>query len=88
MPCEPGQVRKEAAAAIRRRVDVQPLTLLLPARDFADTFLEKCHLFRMISKYVVLHQSDKILMVLRSYQYYPGLFIQIGWKSCVRLKAL
>ncbi len=40
--------------------------------DFADAFLEKCHLSKMISKYVVLHQSDKILMVLRSYQYYAA----------------
>jgi type I restriction enzyme, R subunit len=38
--------------------------------DFADQFLEKCHLSKMISKYIVLHESDKILMVLRPYQYY------------------
>lgn len=38
--------------------------------DFADIFLEKCHLSKMISKYIVLHESDKILMVLRPYQYY------------------
>ena len=44
--------------------------------DFADTFLEKCHLSKMISKYVVLHQSDKILMVLRPYQYYAAERIQ------------
>lgn len=44
--------------------------------DFADAFLEKCHLSKMISKYVVLHQSDKILMVLRSYQYYAAERIQ------------
>jgi type I restriction enzyme R subunit len=37
---------------------------------FADVFLEKCHLSKMISKYIVLHQNDKILMVLRPYQYY------------------
>jgi type I restriction enzyme, R subunit len=37
---------------------------------FADAFLEKCHLSKMISKYIVLHESDKLLMVLRPYQYY------------------
>jgi len=37
---------------------------------FADVFLEKCHVSKMISKYIVLHESDKILMVLRPYQYY------------------
>ena len=37
---------------------------------FAEVFLEKCHLSKMICKYIVLHQSDKILMVLRPYQYY------------------
>ena len=38
--------------------------------DFADAFLEKCHLSKMICKYIVLHESDKILMVLRPYQFY------------------
>lgn len=38
--------------------------------DFADTFLEKCHVSKMICKHIVLHESDKILMVLRPYQYY------------------
>ncbi len=38
--------------------------------EFADVFLEKCHLSKMICKYIVLHESDKILMVLRPYQYY------------------
>ncbi len=37
---------------------------------FADVFLEKCHVSKMISKYIVLHESDKILMILRPYQYY------------------
>ncbi len=37
---------------------------------FTDQFLEKCHLSKMISKYIVLHESDKILMVLRPYQHY------------------
>ena len=38
--------------------------------DFANTFLEKCHLSKMITKYIVLHDSDKLLMVLRPYQFY------------------
>lgn len=37
--------------------------------DFANTFLEKCHLSKMITKYTVLHDSDKLLMVLRPYQF-------------------
>jgi len=37
---------------------------------FAKAFLEKCHLSKMISKYIVLNETDKILMVLRPYQYY------------------
>lgn len=36
--------------------------------DFANTFLEKCHLSKMITKYTVLHDTDKMLMVLRPYQ--------------------
>lgn len=38
--------------------------------DFANTFLEKCHLSKMITKYIVLHDTDKILMVLRPYQFF------------------
>jgi type I restriction enzyme R subunit len=37
---------------------------------FADVFLEPCHLAKMITRYVVLNESEKILMVLRPYQYY------------------
>jgi len=37
---------------------------------FTDAFLEKCFVSKMIAKYVVLHESDKVLMVLRPYQYY------------------
>ena len=38
--------------------------------NFADIFLEPCHLSKMITKYIVLQESDKILMVLRPYQFY------------------
>ncbi|WP_028856105.1 type I restriction endonuclease subunit R [Psychrilyobacter atlanticus] len=37
---------------------------------FTDIFLEKCHLAKIIAKYIVLHESDQILMALRPYQYY------------------
>ncbi len=44
---------------------------LLTSLDvFADSFLEKCHLSKMICKHIVLHESNKVLMVLRPYQYY------------------
>ena len=38
--------------------------------DFASDFLEKCHVSKMICKYIVLNETSKILMVLRPYQYY------------------
>jgi len=38
--------------------------------EFADAFLEPCHLSKMITKYIVLSEADKVLMVLRPYQYY------------------
>lgn len=37
---------------------------------FAAMFFEQCTLGKMIAKYIVLHQSDRSLMVLRPYQYY------------------
>ena len=37
---------------------------------FADAFLNRQHLGTMIGKYIVLNETDKILMVLRPYQYY------------------
>ncbi len=38
--------------------------------DFAKVFLEKCFVSKMITKYTVLNETDKVLMVLRPYQYY------------------
>lgn len=38
--------------------------------DFSELFLEPCHLSKMITKYTVLNESHKILMVLRPYQFY------------------
>ena len=37
---------------------------------FAIFFLEKCTLGKIIGKYMVLHEGDKSLMVLRPYQFY------------------
>ena len=38
--------------------------------QFAVHFFDKCTLGKMLSKYIVLHEGDKCLMVLRPYQYY------------------
>jgi len=45
-----------------------PLNNIL--NGFTDTFLEPCHISKMICKYIVLNETDKCLMVLRPYQYY------------------
>lgn len=44
--------------------------LITQLDQFADSFLEKCSVSKMICKYIVLQETDKILMVLRPYQYY------------------
>lgn len=46
-----------------------PITRL---EAFAEAFLEKCHVSKMICKYIVLHESDKIPMVLRPYQFFAA----------------
>jgi type I restriction enzyme R subunit len=38
--------------------------------DFADQFLQKCELGRMISRYMVLIQSEQKLLMMRPYQIY------------------
>ncbi|NKF20989.1 type I restriction endonuclease subunit R [Solimonas marina] len=38
--------------------------------DFADCFLQKCELGRMISRYMVLIQSEQKLLMMRPYQIY------------------
>ncbi len=38
--------------------------------EFAEIFLEPCLLSKMITKYVVLNESQRMLMVLRPYQYF------------------
>lgn len=37
---------------------------------FAEAFLERCQLSKMITKYIVLNESDQMLMALRPYQFY------------------
>jgi type I restriction enzyme, R subunit len=44
--------------------------IITQLEKFTNDFLEPCHLAKMITKYVVLNEADKILMVLRPYQYY------------------
>lgn len=36
--------------------------------DFATNFLEKCHMAKMIARYMVLNETEKQLMVMRPYQ--------------------
>lgn len=38
--------------------------------QFAESFLEKCHISKMIARYLVIHQTSRSLMILRPYQYY------------------
>ena len=37
---------------------------------FATVFFDKCTLGKIIGKYIVLHEGDKCMMVLRPYQFY------------------
>ncbi|WP_096186849.1 type I restriction endonuclease subunit R [Evansella halocellulosilytica] len=39
-------------------------------QEFTSDFLERCHIAKMISRYMVLNDSEKILMVMRPYQVY------------------
>jgi type I restriction enzyme R subunit len=47
--------------------DNKPITLL---DEFAERFLKKCELGRMISRYMVLIQSEQKLLMMRPYQIY------------------
>ena len=38
--------------------------------EFAETFLEKCHIAKMISQYMVLNEEEEKIIVLRAYQKY------------------
>lgn len=44
--------------------------LITQLKQFAYTFLDPCHISKMICKYIVLNETYEILMVLRPYQYY------------------
>lgn len=44
--------------------------LITQLAAFSEVFLEPCHISKMITKYVVLNESQKMLMVLRPYQFY------------------
>ncbi len=50
--------------------DVNNKRLTNILNGFTSEFLEPCHISKMICKYVVLNETNKILMVLRPYQYY------------------
>lgn len=39
-------------------------------RDFIQDFLDPCHIAKMISRYMITNESDKILIALRPYQVY------------------
>lgn len=38
--------------------------------DFIQDFLEPCHIAKMISRYMITNETDKLLMALRPYQVY------------------
>lgn len=44
--------------------------LITQLEAFTRGFLEPCHLSKMITKYIVLNETHKILMVLRPYQFF------------------
>ena len=44
--------------------------LITQLAAFSEVFLEPCHISKMITKYTVINESQKILMVLRPYQFY------------------
>lgn len=50
--------------------DVENNRLTNILNGFTDTFLEPCHISKMICKYIVLNEAYKIPMILRPYQFY------------------
>ncbi|NNU87312.1 type I restriction endonuclease subunit R [Geobacillus sp. MR] len=38
--------------------------------EFAASFLQRCHLAKMIARYMIINETDKHLMVMRPYQVY------------------
>lgn len=39
-------------------------------QDFTKAFLQPCHLAKMVSRYMIINDTDKALMVMRPYQVY------------------
>ena len=52
--------------------------------EFANVFLERCHVSKMICQYTVLNEALKALMVLRPYQYYAAKAIIDRVKNSVK----
>jgi type I restriction enzyme, R subunit len=50
--------------------DIQNKRITNILNGFTSDFLDPCHISKMICKYVVLNEANKILMVMRPYQYY------------------
>lgn len=50
--------------------------------DFTKSFLDKKHLWSMITKYIVTNETQKALMILRPYQYYAVEKIIDRVKNC------
>jgi type I restriction enzyme R subunit len=50
--------------------DVNNKRLTNILNGFTSEFLEPCHISKMICRYIVLNETNKIPMVLRPYQYY------------------
>ena len=44
--------------------------IITQLEKFAFAFLDTCHISKMICKYIVLSEANKVLMVLRPYQYF------------------
>ncbi|MDF2947737.1 MAG: restriction endonuclease subunit [Bacillales bacterium] len=44
--------------------------LITNLQSFSSTFLNTCHLAKMISRYMIINDTDKALMVMRPYQVY------------------
>lgn len=50
--------------------DIENKRLTNILNGFTDTFLEPCHVSKMICKYIVLNEAYKLPMILRPYQFY------------------
>ena len=39
-------------------------------KEFIETFLDRCRIAKMISRYMITNETDQLLMALRPYQVY------------------